>query len=134
MDPINTKLYPKIPENAIVFNICNEPAFKYTLAAISDRGNDMKSIILHSVMGAHHLRFNIGFTSYLLKTKVLYLETEQGERYEVAKMKDEEDKEVLFSKYDQFKFSKVIKPALVNNEFMEKNSVPLPESQVEVFN
>eukprot|EP00828_Plagiopyla_frontata_P035271 TRINITY_DN4620_c0_g1_i1.p1 TRINITY_DN4620_c0_g1~~TRINITY_DN4620_c0_g1_i1.p1 ORF type:complete len:283 (+),score=33.59 TRINITY_DN4620_c0_g1_i1:143-991(+) len=39
--PINSKLIKKLPENNIVFNMCNDVAFKYSCANICDKSNDL---------------------------------------------------------------------------------------------
>ena len=41
MPPINSKLIKKLPENNIVFNMCNDVAFKYSCANICDKSNDI---------------------------------------------------------------------------------------------
>ncbi len=40
MEPINVKKFSKIPEQAIIFNMCNEPATKYSLLSIADKSSD----------------------------------------------------------------------------------------------
>jgi hypothetical protein len=35
--------------------------------------------------------------------------------------------------YDKYKFSKILHPILVDNEFMENNHVPLPDKYIEVL-
>ena len=40
MEPINVKKFSKIPDQAIVFNMCNEPATKYSLLSIADKSSD----------------------------------------------------------------------------------------------
>jgi len=40
LDPINVKKFSKIPDQAIVFNMCNEPATKYSLLSIADKSSD----------------------------------------------------------------------------------------------
>src|SRR5690349_209618 len=69
-------------------------------------------------------QYGIDYTSHLLKTKVLYLET-QDERFELAKTETADDD--LFKIYDTYKFSKIINPLLIDNEFMNKSVIPLPD-------
>lgn len=40
LEPINVKKFSKIPEQLIVFNMCNEPATKYSLLSIADKSSD----------------------------------------------------------------------------------------------
>lgn len=125
MEPINVKKFSKIPEQAIIFNMCNEPATKYSLLSIADKSSDPEGNL--SII----FRFNISidFTSHLLKTKVLYLET-QDSRYELTKTETAEDD--LFKIYDTYKLSKIINPLLIDNEFMSKNIIPLPDQYLKV--
>lgn len=44
MEPINVKKFSKIPEQSIVFNMCNEPATKYSLLSIADKSSDPEGI------------------------------------------------------------------------------------------
>jgi len=112
MEPINVKKFSKIPEQAIIFNMCNEPATKYSLLSIADKSSDPED-----------------FTSHLLKTKVLYLET-QDSRYELTKTETAEDD--LFKIYDTYKLSKIINPLLIDNEFMSKSIIPLPDQYLQI--
>lgn len=113
LEPINVKKFSKIPEQCIVFNMCNEPATKYSLLSIADKSSDPED-----------------FTSHLLKSKVLYLEG-NGARYELTKT-DTADED-LFKIYDTYKFSKIINPLLIDNEFMNKNAIPLADQYLKVL-
>jgi hypothetical protein len=44
--PINVKKFPPIPEQTIVFNMCNEPSTKYSLISISDKSSEHEGTIL----------------------------------------------------------------------------------------
>ena len=46
MPPINSKLIKKLPENNIVFNMCNDVAFKYSCANICDKSNDITGFFI----------------------------------------------------------------------------------------
>jgi len=111
-NPLTSKKFSKIPEQAIIFNMCNEPATKYSLLSIADKSSDPED-----------------FTSHLLKTKVLYLES-QDSRFELTKTETAEDD--LFKIYDTYKLSKIINPLLIDNEFMSKNIIPLPDQYLKV--
>ena len=43
LEPINVRSLSAIPETNIMFNISCEPALKYSLFAMCDRGEDSKS-------------------------------------------------------------------------------------------
>ena len=49
-------------------------------------------------------------------------------RYELAKKEDN-----LFDTHDRYKFSMVKEPVKIDNEFMEKNDIPLPDEYIEVL-
>ena len=61
---------------------------------------------------------------------MLYLEG-QGARYELTKT-DTADED-LFKIYDTYKFSKIINPLLIDNEFMNKNAIPLADQYLKVL-
>jgi len=58
------------------------------------------------------------------------LET-QDERYELTKTETADDD--LFKIYDTYKFSKIINPLLIDNEFMNKSTIPLPDQYLKVI-
>jgi len=101
--------------------MCNEPSTKYSLISIADKSSD------HEGINFQNLSQRIEFTAYFLKSKVLYLETADS-RYEIAKTEDS-----LFEMYDKYKFSKVLNPIMIDNEFMEKNPIPLPDQYLEIL-
>lgn len=109
-------LHP-IPEVNIVFNMCNEPSFKYSCANICDKGSDVKQ-----------------WTSYKLKTMVLYLET-QAERFEIARVETQSQNEYndFFKEFDNYRVARLKEPQNYDNEFFEKNSKPLESKYLEII-
>ena len=92
---------------AIVFNLSNEPAFKFNLCVFGDKSNSVQSR-----------------TSYFTRNQVIYLET-QNERFEISRKTqmsdfknrgDEEKKEEQLTPI-LYTFSKVLDPSLLDNEF-----------------
>ena len=55
----------------------------------------------------------------------------QDERYELTKTETADDD--LFKIYDTYKFSKIINPLLIDNEFMNKSTIPLPDQYLKVI-
>lgn len=55
----------------------------------------------------------------------------QEERFELAKTETADDD--LFKIYDTYKFSKIINPLLIDNEFMNKSVIPLPDQYLKVI-
>jgi len=117
----------------ITFNLSFEPSYKYSLSAIIDKSHDNTNEYL----------------SYLLKSKVLYVET-NTKRYEIARHQclsrnTQTDKTInelekksmvnniddfIFEKYEKFKFSEVNDPYEKGNAFMLSNKVPLTSEYV----
>lgn len=111
----NPKYLQTIPEVNIVFNLNNEPAYKYSCMNICDKGNDSKT-----------------WKSYKLKLFVFYFDTKNNERYEISRVNnqnqsDEEQEPNLFKEFDQYKLAQVINPYELDNYQMEKFSKPLPQ-------
>ncbi len=59
----------------------------------------------------------------------MYLET-QDSRFELTKTETAEDD--LFKIYDTYKLSKIINPLLIDNEFMSKSIIPLPDQYLQI--
>jgi len=114
LDPINVKKNTKIPETSIIFNLNNEPSFKYSLMSIADKSIESKVL-----------------TSCIMKSRALYLET-QDNKYELS-IQDNSEENDIFVEYDCYRLTRVLNPQQVDNEFLEKNSVPLAEQHVEVL-
>jgi hypothetical protein len=66
--PRNISRITPIPETHIVFNMNNEPAYKYSIFNIADKGFDKNEFMIKK-----------------LDDYVLYLETEEGQKYELLK-------------------------------------------------
>jgi len=66
--PRNTSSIIPIPETHIVFNMNNEPAYKYSILNLADKGLEKNEFIKRK-----------------LDNQVLYLETENNEKYELSK-------------------------------------------------
>ncbi|EGR29451.1 hypothetical protein IMG5_155280 [Ichthyophthirius multifiliis] len=109
----NGKNILPIPEVNIVFNLSNDPAYKYSIINFCDKSSEPKEWV------SHHL-----------KKHVLYIETD-NQRFEVS-MNDEEDM-ILVNEFDQYKLVKVKDPFLYDNEFMKNNNIPLNDKNVEVI-
>jgi hypothetical protein len=103
-------------EYNMVFNSSNEMWLHYALPAICDKGRDIKE-----------------YTSWRLKDKVLYLETDSN-RYEIARnISDHTNDDYLFEEYETFRISQVNDPSSKDNEFMQNASIPLGEDDVNVM-
>merc|ERR1712007_150577 len=112
LQPINVRNLTTIPETHIMFNLSCEPAFKYTLFAMCDRGEDDKF-----------------WTSRKLKLQTLYIENGSA-RYEITRQESADD---VFQDYDKYRFSMVKNPFKVDNNFMIENNIPLSEAYVTVL-
>jgi hypothetical protein len=100
----------------LIFNSANEMWLHYSLPAIADKGRDVKD-----------------FTSWKLKDKVLFLET-HNKRYEIARnISDHTNDDYLFEEYETYRLSIVIDPTHKDNDFMQKNAIPLMEDYVDVI-
>ena len=110
---------------AFVFNICNEPAFKFNLCVFGDKSNDIQSR-----------------TSFFTQKQVIYIET-LTDRYEICrKIESESDKEkqsavlmeakedpevVQFNEHHQlYTFSRVLNSRQLDNEFFSLPSTKVP--------
>ena len=99
---------------AIVFNISNEPAFKFNLSVFGDKSNEIQSR-----------------TSYFTQKQVIYIET-QTDRYEICRQvepsKDKlEDPEMTLREAQQlYTFSRVLDCRLCDNEFFSLASTRVP--------
>lgn len=99
-----------------IFNLSFEMWMTYSLPAICDKGKDLKD-----------------YTSWKLKDKVLYIETNTS-RYEIARnITDHTNDDYLFEEYETFKFSEVTSPMEKDNDFMIANVVPLVDEFIEVI-
>lgn len=97
----------------MLFNLSFEMWLAYSLSAICDKGRSFKD-----------------YTSYKLKDKVLYIETE-NKRYEISlNYSDHNNDDYLFEKYETFNLNEVINPIEKDNDFMNDNKIPLPEKYV----
>ncbi len=68
--PKNLEAVTPIPETHIVFNMHNEPAYKYSLFNLADKGFESGDFLVKK-----------------LDTVVLYLETTDQQKYELSKSK-----------------------------------------------
>ena len=97
-----------------MFNMNNEPAYKYSLFNIADRGFEKSEWVIRR-----------------LEVSVLYLEGEDV-KYELFKGKDPikavNEKEF----FDVFRFSIVKNPERIDNEYMSKTFPPLNEDQLDI--
>jgi hypothetical protein len=99
-----------------VFNSCNELWYEYSLPAIGDKGKEIKE-----------------YTSWKLKDKVLYLETENN-RFEISRnISDHTNDDYLFEEFETFRLSEVKDGFKKDNDFMLENSVPLSDNFVDVI-
>ena len=111
---------------AFVFNLSNEPAFKFNLCVFGDKSNDIQSR-----------------TSYFTQKQVIYIET-PTDRYEICRklepdLKSLEDPEVQQTVMSQpqymYTFSRVIDCHDKDNEFfsLESTKVPLEKKYKEII-
>jgi hypothetical protein len=101
--PINVKHVIAPPETEIIFNLSMEAAYKFSLAAFADYGNDPTQR-----------------TANILFDNALYLET-INTRYELTK---EDSKNTLY------RLSEVLSPFEKDCEFMRAHAVPLDKEYV----
>ncbi len=92
-----TKLIP-IPEAHLVFNMNDEPAFKYSIINIADKGFDE----------------NV-FLSKKLDKFVLYLETKKREKYEINKCKFDITLAADLEYFDVYRVAKIKNPYQADN-------------------
>lgn len=112
--PRNINSVIPIPETHIVFNMNNEPAYKYSLFNIADRGFEKSEWVVKR-----------------LDTSVLYLEGEDT-KYELLKRNRSGNSGPEKEFFEIFKFSIVKNPEKVDNEYMAKCAPPLSDDMVEV--
>ena len=97
-----------------MFNRCNELWTEYSLPAIGDKGREIKE-----------------YTSWKLKDKVLYLETEL-KRYEISRnLSDHTNDDYLFEEFETFRISEVKDHFNKDNDFMLMNAVPFSDEYVD---
>lgn len=94
----------------VVFNLSNEPAFKYSLSMVADRSPD-----------ARH------WTSVRLQTSTLYLESTGGRRFELSLESHVPGISVTY------RFAECKKPRTTSKSAMQEFGVPLPESEATVL-
>ncbi|MCQ2816366.1 MAG: hypothetical protein MJ252_03780 [archaeon] len=97
----------------MIFNLSFEMWLAYSLPAICDKSRSYKD-----------------FTSFKLKDKVLYIETDK-KRYEISLCySDYNNDDFLFEEYERYNFSEVKDPSEKDNDFMLEHKVPLSEEYV----
>lgn len=107
-----------IPDVTIMFNLSNEPCLKYGLSLIGDRGMNQTQ-----------------WTSWRLKDEVIYFE-HQMKRYELSREKEtnsitqNSDNELDTSRFDKYRWARVLPKAIYNNEITD---VPLPLDLISVL-
>lgn len=115
-----TSLYPQepgpgesflVPPAAclVVFNLSNEPCYKYSLALVADQAT-----------------FPSRWTSTRLRREVLYVESMQR-RFELAQ------RGTSAAGFDTYSFSQVLSPHDMDRRALEAHGVPLPAEQVKVL-
>jgi len=116
--PIPTKLPESLihKEFDLIFNLSFETGIAYSLAAIADKGNEVEN-----------------FTSWNLRNKAIYLET-SSKRYELARnISDYSSDEFIFNEFETFSFSELLNPIEKDNDYMNKNNVPLSPENVQIL-
>ena len=81
----NYKNLIPIAEVNIIFNLNNDPAYKYSIANICDKMYYIKPSPTHALLTNPNSNDIKTWTSFKLKNQVLYLEN-RTERYEIAKI------------------------------------------------
>lgn len=94
----------------VVFNLSNEPAFKYCLSMIADRSPDAKH-----------------WTSVRLQNWSLFLETVGGRRFELSLEKHVPGQSVTY------RFAECHKPRTTSKAAIQEFGVPLPETEATVL-
>mmetsp|Transcript_31352 Transcript_31352/g.78880 ORF Transcript_31352/g.78880 Transcript_31352/m.78880 type:complete len:349 (+) Transcript_31352:113-1159(+) len=92
----------------ILFNLANEPAYKYSLSMVADRAPDARM-----------------WTSVKLKTNTLYLETCDGKRVELS------FEEGCDNDKPKFRLAEVPKPRSTDKKKIQDLGVPLPASSLQ---
>lgn len=114
--PKNISNIVPIPETHIVFNMNNEPAYKYSIFNIADKGFEKNEFMIKK-----------------LDNYVLYLETDKQEKYELLKSNTPLNSEVDLDVFDVFRFSRVKHPERIDNDYFCSNKPPLADDQIEVI-
>jgi len=115
-----TSLYPQdpgpgesflVPPAAclVVFNLSNEPCYKYSLALVADQATSPDR-----------------WTATRLRREVLYLESKQR-RFELA------HRGTSPTGFDTYSFSQVLNPQAMDRRALEGHGVPLPKNLVKVL-
>jgi hypothetical protein len=101
----------------LIFNMCFEMWLAYSLSAIADKGRELKH-----------------YTSWKLKDKVLYLET-NDKRYEISRnISDHTNDDYLFDEFETFRFAEVLSPWEKDNDFMlNQIIIPLNKEYINVI-
>ncbi|KAL4507282.1 hypothetical protein ABPG72_002075 [Tetrahymena utriculariae] len=102
-----------IPEVNIIFNLSNDPAYKYCIINFCDKSDESKDWMSHK-----------------LQTHALYIENDK-ERYEISRVPEGEMN--LVNEFDAYKLSRVKDPQLLDNEEMQKQNIPLSPNMVELI-
>ncbi|EAR83283.2 histone deacetylation protein RXT3 (macronuclear) [Tetrahymena thermophila SB210] len=102
-----------IPEVNIIFNLSNDPAYKYSIVNFCDKSDESKDWMSHK-----------------LQTHALYIENDQ-DRYEISRVPEGEMN--LVNEFDAYKLSRVKDPQQFDNEEMQKQSIPLSSNMVELI-
>ena len=102
---------------ALIYNLCNEPAFKFSLCVFGDKSSDIQSR-----------------SSYFTRKQAIYLETET-DRYEICRnqpsVRDEDD--LTISRPARYTFSKVMDPQILDNQFFASSDIPLSTDNKEII-
>jgi len=94
--------------NMVVFNLSNEPCYKYSLALVADQGTEPSR-----------------WTSSRLRREALYLES-RHRRFELARTGQK-------GEYDTYRLSQVPRASSMDRRAMEAKGVPLPAETVKVL-
>jgi hypothetical protein len=98
-------------DSFVVWNLSNEPCFKYSFAMISDRGTDPSQ-----------------WTSYRLRTSSLFLETD-SDRYELSLFKSATSGSQHF---DTYRWARVKNPEVISRwDLRAQINVPLPKNRID---
>lgn len=102
---------------ALIYNLCNEPAFKFNLCVFGDKSSDVQSR-----------------TSFFTQRQVIYLETE-SDRYEICRQQSSTSSQHPDEQGQpsRFTFSRVLNPHQLDNEFFSRANVPLDPEYKEVI-
>jgi len=99
--------------SSVVFNLSNEPCYKYSLSLIADQGTQPDR-----------------WTSGRLRREVFYLESHHR-RFELALTGQRKGTDGY--EYDMYNFSQVMRPHEMDRREMEAAGVPLPAEHVKVM-